>query len=408
MVFTSRTLRLRPLPPSRPPAGVLVVIGEVDALACDSFREQLADFVDAHDGDVIVDLSDVRLIAAAGVRVLLDTADRLAGTTRRLRLVCGAEVRRVLRAAQVTDVLETFAHLDAAVGAQAAALHRTAASRALDGGSEELHRLRREVGDLRAKLRTRPLLSRALGVLQERYGLPDEDTAHRLLSEASQRHNLKMRVLADALLHAPRPASTASPRWFPGRSRTPAPPPAFLPPGRRHALDPAELLDALLQAALACTATAAGYAQRFDPGVDGLRLERHEGLPPDLVALLADVGGDGTCCGLALRRRSRVTVEDVANSLVLPAGPVNGALLRAGLRAVQSTPVLAPSGRCLAVVSTCAPEPGRTPTTAQQAELDRLAAEAGRWLQWHQRTTVLDALEHLHQRAREGSAPGGR
>ncbi|GGP70945.1 ANTAR domain-containing protein [Saccharothrix coeruleofusca] len=402
MVFTSRTLRLSPLPPARPTAGVLVVVGEVDSAACGSFQEQLAAFVDACEGDVIVDLSDVRLIAAAGVRVLLETADHLAGTARRLRLVCGAEVRRVLRAAQVADVLETFGHLDAAVGAQVAAVRRSAAARALDDEAEELHRLRREVGDLRAKLRTRPLLSKALGVLQERYRLPDEDTAHRLLCEASQRHNLKMRVLADALLHAPRPASAATPWWFPGRARTPAPVPDFLAGDRRPALDAAELLGALLRAALSRTATSAGYAQRFDPGVDGLRLERHEGLPADLVALLTEVTGDSTCCGLALRRRSRVTVVDVASSLVLPANPVTAAMLRAGLRAVQSTPVLAPSGRCLAVVSTCDPRPGRTPTPAQQADLDQLAAQAGRWLQWHQRTTVLDALEHLHQSARGG------
>jgi hypothetical protein len=37
---------------------------------------------------------------------------------------------------------------------------------------------------------------------------------------------------------------------------------------------------------------------------------------------------------------------------------------------------------------------------AEAAELDRICAEAGAWLNWHQRTIVLDALEYLHRQAR--------
>jgi hypothetical protein len=52
------------------------------------------------------------------------------------------------------------------------------------------------------------------------------------------------------------------------------------------------------------------------------------------------------------------------------------------------------------MLSTYDKTPDRTPTLAEGSELDRTAAEAGTWLQWHQRTVVLDALEYLHQNAR--------
>ncbi|WP_037870928.1 ANTAR domain-containing protein, partial [Streptomyces sp. SPB074] len=89
-----------------------------------------------------------------------------------------------------------------------------------------------ELRDLRANLRTRPLIAQTQGVLQERYGLPDADTAFDLLRAGSQRHNVKLRTLASVFLSAPRPAEH-SPQWFPGRTRAPAPPLAFAPWLRR-------------------------------------------------------------------------------------------------------------------------------------------------------------------------------
>ncbi|WP_239110737.1 ANTAR domain-containing protein, partial [Streptomyces microflavus] len=45
-----------------------------------------------------------------------------------------------------------------------------------------------EVHDLRANLRTRPLIAQAQGILQERYGLRDAETAFDLLRDSSQQH----------------------------------------------------------------------------------------------------------------------------------------------------------------------------------------------------------------------------
>ncbi|WP_189226325.1 STAS domain-containing protein [Saccharothrix coeruleofusca] len=406
MAFASRVLRVAPEPAVRSSVAVLVVIGEIDAVTVDSFRHELISFVDAHDDDVIVDMSDVRLIVAAGVRALLRTADHLSGSGRRLRLVCGPEVQRTLHAARVADVLEVFERRSAAVGAQHAALHRAAASPVLDGQQpEEVDRLRREVADLRAKLRTRPLMAHALGILRERYRLADEETARRLLGESSQRFNVKMRVLADALVNAPRPTSVDAALWFPGRTRLPAPRSVLTPVDRGRGLTPRTLLASLLDAALSCTGATAGCVHHVEHGTEELRLERHQGLTAELVEVLAHVLGGEVPCAVALRDRSSVVVPDVAAHPALAGHPVQGLMVRAGVRAVRSTPVLTPSGQCLAVVSTCHPRAGHVPTADELARLEALAAEAGRWLQWHQRTTVLDALEHLHQRARQQAEP---
>jgi hypothetical protein len=48
-------------------------------------------------------------------------------------------------------------------------------------------------------------------------------------------------------------------------------------------------------------------------------------------------------------------------------------------------------------VSTMHPEPDQTPSPRECEFLDRIGREAGAWLAWHRRATVLDALEHLHR-----------
>ncbi|WP_285504303.1 ANTAR domain-containing protein [Actinokineospora sp. NBRC 105648] len=383
--------------------GVFAVTGDLPAAVAARFRTELFDLVEAWSGDVIVDLAAVSALAAANIRVLLDVADRLAGTGRRLRLAGGVEAQRVLRAARVTDTLETFATVAGALGAQAAASRRVAA--AAEG--DELRRLREEVRDLRAKLRSRPLIARALGMLQERYRLADEDVALRLLKEAAQRYNLKLHVFADALLSARppvRPATEPANRppadWFPGRIRPPAPGTPALGPRHYQRHGVAVFLDAVLDAALACVGATAGDIRLVDPAAGGLRLERHRGLGPEFVSFFADADGLITPCATAMSRGTRVVVADVALDSIFAGTEARRVFLDAGALAVQSTPVLTPSGRCLGVVSTHQPVAGRVPTPAQEAELDLIAADAGEWLRWHQRTTILDALEHLHRRAR--------
>ncbi|WP_372508519.1 ANTAR domain-containing protein [Amycolatopsis iheyensis] len=80
---------------------------------------------------------------------------------------------------------------------------------------------------LRGKLAYRPKIARALGVVQERYRLPDEEAAFRLLRSASQVHNVKVHRLAEVLVDLPHPGRAdpvpprrrTAPRREPGRVR---------------------------------------------------------------------------------------------------------------------------------------------------------------------------------------------
>lgn len=95
---------------------------------------------------------------------------------------------------------------------------------------EELERLRAQVRDLRAKARAYPQISHAQGILQERYELPDADSAFALLQQASQRLNVKMRILSAALATVPRP-DPGDQLWFPRRVR-------YQEPALRFEVDP--------------------------------------------------------------------------------------------------------------------------------------------------------------------------
>jgi anti-anti-sigma factor len=81
---------------------VVRVSGDVDVLASHALRVRLAEAVTAG-GATVVDLAGVALLSAAAVGVLAQTADALAASGRRLRLVLTEEVRRVLAAAHVLD-----------------------------------------------------------------------------------------------------------------------------------------------------------------------------------------------------------------------------------------------------------------------------------------------------------------
>ncbi|HEX2130110.1 MAG TPA: STAS domain-containing protein [Actinophytocola sp.] len=379
------------------PDGVLTlrVDGDVDLANSADLESELTRLVDGS-VDVIVDVHDVSVLSVAGTGVLTRLADRLADGGRRMLVVTGAGMpRRVLEAIHAVDVLEVFTTVDTA----AAAL---GSGRAREYG--EVVRLRGQVHDLREKLRTRPLVARALGMLQERYRLPDVNAANALLRDVSQRDNVKMRLLAHAFLGATPPSAPDAARWFPGRLRPPAPAVTFVP---RNPANLAGFLDQVLAAAMTRTAADAGDIQLVDPVRGGLALERHRGLPATLVAFFEEVGTTGSACAEALGRRASVAVADIATDPVFDE-EARAVLLGADLRAMRSTPLLAPSGECVGVVSTHHAERGHLPAPAVCAELDLLAAEAGAWIDWHVRTTTLDALEHLHQEARfAGGVTGG-
>ncbi|MFH8408844.1 ANTAR domain-containing protein [Streptomyces sp. NPDC018019] len=265
-----------------------------------------------------------------------------------------------------------------------------------DGGQAELDRLRREVRDLRGKLLAHPLISQAQGMLQERYRLPDAQTAFALLKHCSQQHNLKLRSLASAVVSVPRPDDERGP-WFPGRTGRTPPPLRFLPGHRPDKVNRSTVLKQVLHQALTFTDAEMGDLQTLEPAV-GLRMEHHHGLSAEFLDFFAVVG-EGTSCALAARRRVRV-VADIATDAAI-SEPAREMILAVGSRTAHSVPMLSAADRTVGVFSLHLPRAGQDLTRPQATAVDGLAVQAGRWLDWHRRTVLLNALEDLHRHGKD-------
>ncbi|MFJ4277320.1 hypothetical protein [Streptomyces massasporeus] len=125
------------------------------------------------------------------------------------------------------------------------------------------------------------------------------------------------------------------------------------------------------------------------------------GLPADFVDFFAHVGDEGTSGAQAARDIAQVTVRDVETAPVFTE-PARRAILAAGSRACHSVPLTPASGLCAGMVSAHVDRPLDALTTTRTKTLDTIGGQAGRWLAWHDRTVVLDALEHLHTLGRTG------
>ncbi|GAB3878797.1 hypothetical protein GCM10029964_030020 [Kibdelosporangium lantanae] len=338
----------------------------------------------------VADLTGVTLLSGVAIGVLVAHAQRLAAEGGRLTVVTGSDrnerLLRVTEADRVLDVRRTMPTSTSPVRDEESPV---------DGRDQEIF-------DLRRKLRTQSTIARALGVLQERYGLTDPGAAFDLLRSGSQRYNLRLSRVATAFLAAHAPRRPDAEYWFPGRLRQLAPQLGFAPEGVARSGNRATVLDALLDAMAECVDAEMADLQTAEPPHGDLWLERHRGVP---TGLLADLDADGyrsVAPRLALRRRELVIVPDVATDPVLAGSPVQAVLLFYGSRAMHSSPLPAPEGSPVGVVSAHHTRPGRVPTDAEQGRLDVIAAEAGAWLDWHRRTVMLDALEHIHRTARCG------
>ncbi|EXU69414.1 antitermination regulator [Streptomyces sp. PRh5] len=374
---------------------------------------------------VIVDLSRVREITAEGVRGLLRSARTLSEAGAPL-LLAGAtdDVARLLRTVLVDDTIRMYATVEAAVAAHGGAAADTSPrdtsprdASAPGGGRAavpEVIRLRRETVDLRAKLRSHPLIAQAQGVLRERYRLPGEHTAFTLLKRSSQTHNVKLRTLAAALLRVERPAP-GSPLWFPERTPEEAPALPFLPDARPGEVHRSTVVKRVLHRALEVVGSDMGDLQLADPA--GLRMEQHHGLGREFIDFFSHVGEGETACATAAAR-ARPVVSDITTDRVF-SDTAREVILATGSRTAHSIPMTGASRQVVGVFSVHVPKVRHSLTDAETAILLDLATRAGTWLEWHERTVVLDALEDLHQRALAaagraaprrpslGSPPGG-
>ncbi|HEX5313936.1 MAG TPA: HWE histidine kinase domain-containing protein, partial [Gammaproteobacteria bacterium] len=130
--------------------------------------------------------------------------------------------------------------------------------------------------------------------------------------------------------------------------------------------------------------------QSLDPGSGELRLLAQRGFIPGAAEFWMRVGPDGaSTCAQALRSGRRVVVGDVEAEVSVAGSPDLELYRRTGIRALQSTPLVARGGRLLGMLSTHWGEP-HWPSEDELDLFDVLARQAADFLE------RLEAHETLH------------
>jgi PAS domain S-box-containing protein len=142
---------------------------------------------------------------------------------------------------------------------------------------------------------------------------------------------------------------------------------------RERHLEP--VLGEIVDAAIAISGADFGNIQLLDPATSDLKIVAYRGFPDSWLEFWRGVSKGQGVCGTALERGERVIVEDVETSPIFADTAALDAQRKAGVRAVQSTPLLSRSGRTLGMFSTHYRKPTR-PDDRSLRLLDLLARQA--------------------------------
>lgn len=146
------------------------------------------------------------------------------------------------------------------------------------------------------------------------------------------------------------------------------------------------LLQAVVEAAVTIAHAARGMIHVYDAASQSLQLVGHLGCTQAMAEQFALVYR-GPLCG-EVAQQQRVLITDFAESGSLVEPPALDVLVRAGMRAGQSIPMMARDGRILGVVTILYAEPQR-PSELEQQMLELLAREAGDLIDSRQREAAL-------------------
>jgi PAS domain S-box-containing protein len=169
-----------------------------------------------------------------------------------------------------------------------------------------------------------------------------------------------------------------------------------------------ECLDAILAAAVWIAGADKGTLQLYDEASGALQLTAHVGFDAPFTTFFAAVDRDEVAsCGVALAAGERVIVEDVATSPIFAGQPALKVLLGAGVRAVQSTPLVSSGGTILGMMSTHFGHPHR-PSERDCRLLDLLARQAADYIARRRAEDQREALLISAERAREAAERANR
>jgi GAF domain-containing protein len=167
--------------------------------------------------------------------------------------------------------------------------------------------------------------------------------------------------------------------------------------------DPRDLLDAVLDAAIAITEADFGNIQILDARTSDLQITVHRGLPASWIEFWNRMSKGHGACGTALEHGSRVIVEDVTQSEIFIGTDALRVQLEAGVRAVQSTPLVSRTGTPVGIISTHY-RTSQRPSDRALRFLDVLAREAADILERTRFETALRRSEAKAKRILAGVA----
>ena len=110
------------------------------------------------------------------------------------------------------------------------------------------------------------------------------------------------------------------------------------------------LLQEIMDAAVSIASAQKGTLQLVES--ESLKIVAHHGHGQPFLEFFAAAENRASVCGEATRRGERVVVPDVETSTLFAGTPSLDTLRRAGVRAVQSTPITARSGELLGILTT--------------------------------------------------------
>jgi len=113
------------------------------------------------------------------------------------------------------------------------------------------------------------------------------------------------------------------------------------------------LLEDVMDAAIDIAGADMGTLQLIEPMSDRLEIVAHHGFEQLYLDFFSSVShGTAAVCGKALQQRDRVIVEDVRQSPIFIGTPAMDIQMAAGVRAVQSTPLVNRRGSVIGILST--------------------------------------------------------
>jgi PAS domain S-box-containing protein len=157
----------------------------------------------------------------------------------------------------------------------------------------------------------------------------------------------------------------------------------------------------ILDTAILLTRASKGNLQLLDSASGGLVIKSQRGFDKPFLDFFGQVRGQQSACGMAMLSKNRIVVEDVAESPLFAGKPALDVLLQAGVRAVQSTPLLGSANNLLGMLSTHFDRPTRLGDRELRL-LDLLARQAADYLERKQaEQRVRDSEQQAHEQFAE-------